>query len=195
MVFKKNLPNNTDREVCSSTFRPFLKVEISVFSIVPPEKKKTKKKTKREFLPNNQNKNRPGSVSGDWNEAVLALWLCFLLSLFSSKGLGLGWKQFTGSEAMCYRGDKATLFTLLPNIHAATPPPPPLVRFFWRPCRRGAGSGLAPSVCVMGTGAKRHGGWEERKEDSCAVGRQVMLLTCHLGGMGQRVGSEQIGTG
>lgn len=50
--------------------------------------------------------------------------------------------------------------------------PSPLVRrcFFWRPHRRGEGSGLAPSVFVMGTGAKRHGGWRERKEGSCGVG-------------------------
>lgn len=85
------------------------------------------KTTIEEFLPNNQKRNKPSTVSGDWNEAVLALWLYFLLSSFSSKGLGLGWKQFTWNKAMCYHGDKATLFTLLPNIHAPKrrlPPPP-----------------------------------------------------------------------
>lgn len=69
---------------CAPKLCPFLKVEISVFSIVPQKKKKN------EFLPNNQKKKRASEVLGDRNEAVLALWLDFLLSLCSSKGLGLG---------------------------------------------------------------------------------------------------------
>lgn len=38
---QKNLPNNTDREVCSLKFRPFLKVEISVFAIALPKSYKS----------------------------------------------------------------------------------------------------------------------------------------------------------
>ena len=62
-----------------------------------------------------------------------------------------------------------------PHTHTLTQthrPPPPLVRrwFSWRPHGRGEGSGLAPSVYVMGIGAKRHGGWRERKGGSCGVG-------------------------
>lgn len=58
------------------------------------------------------------------------------------------------------------------RTHWHTHTPPPLVRrwFSWRPHGRGEGSGLAPSVYVMGIGAKRHGGWRERKGGSCGVG-------------------------
>lgn len=76
---------------------------------------------------------------------------------------------------MCCRGDKAILSSTLLFVFSHSDScrhPPPLVRrrFFWRPHRRGEGSGLAPSVYVMGIGAKRHRGWRERKEGSCGVG-------------------------
>lgn len=55
--------------------------------------------------------------------------------------------------------------------HLRLLPSPPVRRWFsWRPRGRGEGSGLAPSVYVMGTEAKHYRGWRERKEDSRGVG-------------------------
>lgn len=65
------------------------------------------------------------------------------------------------------------LFLSLPSH---TPLPPWVRRWFsWRPHGQGEGSGLAPSVYVMGTGAKRHGGRRERKA------RERLFQSCHVG--------------
>lgn len=99
-------------------------------------------------------------------------WISCCVHFLSEDGR-TGWRGVHGrlDDVLLWWQSNAVLPVSPPLLHSH-PPSSPLVRrwFSWRPHGRREGSGLAPSVYVMGIGAKRHGSWRERKEDLCGVG-------------------------